>query len=332
MPAQRTLVGSTTPLVHVIVVNYNGAAHLPYCLPSIRATEYPNVSILLVDNASTDGSADAADASGTTTLRNSSNLGWSGGNNQGIRQALQAGAAYVVLANNDIRVHPRWIAEAVVVAESAPDVGVIGFDVHEPQPGDGDRDAGFTAACRAWSSTQSQPTASVGGMAMFVRSSVFEELGLIDENFFAYGEENDFQIRAARADYRIVSINVPVWHHGGGSFGRIPFRASLLQTQNNIQLLLKHHTISQLVKSAVTHVSRRVMGLGRPRPATSVERRLQSASVAQTIAVLVLATCGIALKAPAILRRRAEDRRRIEAARTKHLGEGWASSLPTALT
>ena len=322
--------GSTAPPVHVIVLNYNGAEHLPYCLPSIRATDYPNLSILLVDNASTDGSADLAEANGTKTLRNSSNLGWSGGNNQGIRRAIEAGAAYVVLANNDIRVHPRWIAEAVAVAEGLPDVGVIGFDVHEPQPGDADRDAGFGTACRVWSSMQSKPTASVGGMAMFVRSSVFEELGLIDENFFAYGEENDLQLRAVRADYRIVSINVPVWHHGGGSFGKIPFRASVLQTQNNIQLLLKHYTIPQLVTSAVAHVSRRVMGLGRPRPATSVERRLQSASIIQAIAVLALATVRIAVKTPAILRRRTEDRRRIEAARTKHLVDRVTSGFPTA--
>ena len=70
------------------------------------------------------------------------------------------------------------------------------------------------------------------------------------ENLFAYGEENDLQLRAVRADYRIVSINVRVWHHGGASFGQTPFRASLLQTQNNIQLLLKHRTIPQLLKSA----------------------------------------------------------------------------------
>ena len=152
------------------------------------------------------------------------------------------------------------------------------------------------------------------------------------ENFFAYGEENDLQLRAVRADYRIVSINVPVWHHGGASFGKIPFRASLLQTQNNIQLLLKHRTIPQLLKSAAAHVSRRVMGLGRPRSSTSVERRLQSASAAQAIAVLVLATVRVAVKTPAILRRRAEDRRRIEAARTKHLSNRTTSGLPTALT
>ena len=185
MPAQEAS-ASTAPLVHVVVLNYNGAEHLPYCLPSIRATDYPNLSILLVDNASIDGSADLAEASGTKTLRNGRNLGWSGGNNQGILRALEAGASYVVLANSDIRVHPRWIAEAVAVAEESPDVGVIGFDVHEPQPGDADRDAGFSAASQAWSSRQSQPAASVGGMAMFVRSAVFRRSSASsDRDFFA---------------------------------------------------------------------------------------------------------------------------------------------------
>ena len=328
MPPQRMIVAPAAPLVYVIILNYNGAEHLRYSLPSIRATDYPSLSIVLVDNASLDGSADFPSQHGIQTIRSDRNLGWSGGNNLGIREALRAGAAYVVLANNDIRVHPRWIAEAVAVAEASPDVGVIGFDVHEPQPADREMDAGYAAACEAWSSVQTQATTSVGGMAMFVRSSVFEELGLIDENFFAYGEENDLQVRATRAGYRLSSINVPVWHHGAGWFGKIPFRASLLQTQNNIQLLLKHESLPRLFQSAVTHLLRRCIGRGRPRASTAVERRLQTTSGPQALAVLLLATARIAIKAPAILRRRAEDRRRIEAARAKHAVHRTTSAVP----
>ena len=152
---------------------------------------------------------------------------------------------------------------------------------------------------------------------MFVRGAVFQELGLIDENFFAYGEDNDLQLRAQRAGYRTLNINVPVWHYGAASFGKIPFRASLLQTQNNIQLLLKHETVMRLVKSAVAHVRRRLAGRGGPGASTAVERRLQSTSGLKAIAVLLLATARITVMVPAILRRRAEDRRRIEAVRAR---------------
>jgi GT2 family glycosyltransferase len=261
-----------------------------------------------------------AERYGFHLLRLNKNYGWSGGNNRGVEEALRGGARYVVLANNDIRVHPRWIAEAVTIAETRPDIGVIGFDVHEPQPGDTDRDAGYSTACREWSSAGVDSGASVGGMAMLVRAAVFEELGLIDENFWAYGEENDLQLRARRAGYEQVQINVPVWHHGSASFGRMPFRASLLQTQNNIQLLLKHDSLGGLAIAALRHVRRRVILSGTHENATtSVERRLQSRSHLQAAAVLVLAALRIMLQVPSILRRRAQDQRLIETARARRV-------------
>jgi GT2 family glycosyltransferase len=325
VPAQGPVIAGA-PRVAVIVLNYNGREHLPYCLPSILATDYPNLSILLVDNASLDGSVDLARGHGIEILQNNRNLGWSAGNNVGIRHALRAGAAYVVLANNDIRVHPRWVAEAVTVAESNPDAGVIGFDVHEPQRGDADQDAGYARACRAWSAVSIEHGAAVGGMAMCIRRSVFEELGLIDENFFAYGEENDLQLRAQRAGYQQLRINVPIWHHGSASFGRMPFRASLLQTQNNIQLLIKHGSAGHLATSAFEHVRRRLLGRHRPPTATAVELRLQPRSPLQAVVVLLLAAARILLQSPSILRRRAEDRRLIEAARARRLSALAAAS------
>jgi GT2 family glycosyltransferase len=304
------------PLVYVIVLNHNGSEHLPYCLPSICATEYSHLQVLVVDNASTDGSLALASNFPVRTLTSDRNLGWSGGNNLGIREALAAGARYVVLANSDIRVHPRWIDEAVAVAESSPDVGVIGFDVHEPGPGDHDRDAGYSDAYAQWA----PPTATsspeyVGGMAMFVRCAAFEHLGLIDENFFAYGEENDFQIRARGAGYRILSINVPVWHYGQAGFGKHPYRASLLQTENNIQLLLKHRGPMELLRAGGGHIYRRFLRRNSAPPSSAVELRLRGGSKIRMASILLLAVGRVILKAPAILRRRVADRRLVEAHR-----------------
>jgi GT2 family glycosyltransferase len=312
---------SGAPLVWVIVLNYNGADHLPYCLPSVCATEYSPLEIVVVDNASMDGSLALASGFAVRTITSERNLGWSGGNNIGIRAALAAGARYVVLANNDIRVHPHWIAEAVRVADSMPDVGVIGFDVHEPQPGDQDRDAGYADACREWASSDTTTSPEyVGGMAMFVRCAPLEQLGLIDESFFAYGEENDLQIRMRSAGYRILGITVPVWHYGQATFEKTPFRASLLQTENNIQLLLKHGTPWEWVKAGVGHVYRRLLSSKQAQAPTAVERRLGGGSPARTAGILMLAAVRVAGKSPAIFRRRADDRRRIDAARAGRAG------------
>lgn len=302
---------SVSPLVAVVVLNYNGQEHLAYCLPSITATRYPNLRILLVDNASTDGSVEAAAAlcPGAVVLRSSSNRGWSGGNNLGIAAAIQMGAKYIILANSDIRVDPRWVDVAVTVAEQNPRIGVIGFDVHEPDLGCADRDAGFEQAKLAWHETATSIPLYVGGMAMFVRAQVFKRVGLIDENFFAYGEENDFQIRAQKAGYRVVAVNVPVWHHGQGSFGKMPLHATLLQTQNNIQLLVKHASAKRLAASAVQHVWGRCLAANVPLILTPVERRLRSSGPLANLAILGLATLRVIPLLPSILRRRWEDDR-----------------------
>ena len=114
------------PKVFVVVLNCNGRQHLEYCLPSIGATAYGRMRVLVVDNGSRDDSLDVARRFDVEIVENGRNLGWAGGNNVGIRRAIEAGADYVILANNDIKVDPRWIAEAVRLAEAQPDVAVVG--------------------------------------------------------------------------------------------------------------------------------------------------------------------------------------------------------------
>ena len=264
------------PLVCVIVLNYNGRDHLDYCLPSLLATNYSNYRILLVDNASSDGSREMVAARHPEILIVASprNVGWSGGNNLGIAKAAELGARYVVMANNDIKVDARWLQEAVAVAESDPRIGVLGFEVFEAD-GRLDNDGDFLAARQRWESVKFLPAGDVGGMSMFVRTALFEEIGVIDEGYFVYGEENDFQLRAEAAGYRAVSINVPVWHYGQGFFGKVPTRAAMLQTRSKIRLLIKHGSLSATIRGGFRHFFNRVVNV-RPRPGVSVvERRLR---------------------------------------------------------
>jgi GT2 family glycosyltransferase len=301
------------PLVCVVVLNCNGREHLEYCLPSICATEYEHLRVLVVDNGSSDDSLAVARRFPVDIAANARNIGWAGGNNVGIRRAIEMGADYLVLANNDIKVDPRWITEAVRLAEVHPDIAVVGFDVHEPIPGSTDTDSGFTAACDAWREPVVTPPTFVGGMAMFARVRTFEELGLIDENFFLYGEENDFQIRVRRAGYQVVAVNVPVWHFGQAFFGKTSLRASLLQTENNIQLLLKHQGVAALPMAAFRHATRRLVAGRSIDRASAVERRLAAGGTARAAVLAPLALLRIALKLPSIVRRKREDNRRIVA-------------------
>jgi GT2 family glycosyltransferase len=263
------------PLVCVIVLNYNGIYHLNYCLSSLLATDYANYKVLLVDNASSDASLrTVADKHPEVSIIASrKNLGWSGGNNLGIAKALELGAKYVILANNDIKVDSRWLREAVATAEISPRIGIIGFNVFEAD-GRIDNVADFIMAQQAWSEARFLPTGNVGGMSMFVRTALFGEIGMIDEGYFAYGEENDFQIRSEKAGYRTVSINVPVWHYGQGSFRNVPTRAAMLQIRGKIRLMIKHGSVLAALRGGFRHVFRRLLRTT-PLANTVVERRLK---------------------------------------------------------
>ena len=304
-----------TPLVCIIVLNYNGREHLAYCLPTLLATDYRPLAIVVVDNASWDDSASFVEQRfpEVTVLRSPINVGWSGGNNLGIAHDRQRGAAYVALANNDIRVDNRWISAAVSVAEADPRIGIVGFRILEPR--NGDEDAGFAQAIAEWPGLHVVEPRWVDGMAMFVRMSLFERIGMIDEDFFAYAEDNDFERRARKAGYRVVATNVPVWHRGQASFGRTPLRAAALQIRNNLRLSLKHDSVAGVIYQVLRHFAKGCLPLVRLDRRDPVARRLRPSNVAINFALLIYAVAWNLWHLPGTLRRRREDTQRIRATR-----------------
>lgn len=230
------------PKVAVVVVNYNGRRHLEYCLPSLLDSDYEPLDLVVVDNASTDGSADYVQEhfGGVAVLAADRNLGWAGGNNLGVTWALDRGADYVVLQNNDTLVDRRWLREAVAALEAHPRLGVLGFRVLNEYRSDEDPDgARFDELRRGWSGPELASTDHVSGCALLVRAQVFRDVGLFDERFFVFGEEDDFIRRAMLAGYERARINVPVWHHHGGTWRRQPLRWSALAMRNDIRGILK---------------------------------------------------------------------------------------------
>ena len=115
---------AAVPFVSVVVLNYNGLRFLDRCLGSLARLDYPDdrYEVVLVDNVSKDGSADAAERlfSNVRVVRNGRNLGFAGGNNVAMRAAT---ADYVVLLNNDTSVDPNWLARLVEAAEQDPETG-----------------------------------------------------------------------------------------------------------------------------------------------------------------------------------------------------------------
>jgi len=260
------------PRVCVIVLNCDGLAQLDYCLPSLAKTRYAAFEVIVVDNASADGSPEWVERTHpeVALLRSHRNLGWAGGNNLGIALAHERGAEYVALLNDDVRVDPRWIGAALEAAGSDPWIGIVGFRIIEGRGGDL---GPFERALAEWSGLRTRATEVVGGMAMLVRLSLFDAIGPLDEDFFAYADDNDLVRRALRAGYLAVETNVPVWHYGSASFGRIPLRAGALQIRNNLRLSLKHDSPAGILAQVLRHLAKACLPFLRVDPDDRIARR-----------------------------------------------------------
>ena len=118
------------PSVAIIVITFNGRHHLARCLPSLLKTDYPNFRVILVDNASTDGSAEFVSENFPTVsiVRHPQNFGFAKGNNIAIASCLAEGLDYIFLLNDDTELlAPTWLAAAIRLCEGNPRVGMVGF-------------------------------------------------------------------------------------------------------------------------------------------------------------------------------------------------------------
>src|SRR5262249_23825546 len=118
----------TPPLVYVIVLNYNGRRWIEPCVNALLSTSYKNFRVVVVDNASGDGSFETVRRKypQVEVIVNERNLGFSEGNNVGIREALANSADYVVLLNPDTKVDPEWLQGLITTGELESDVGILG--------------------------------------------------------------------------------------------------------------------------------------------------------------------------------------------------------------
>lgn len=216
------------PKVAVIVVAYNGRADLERCLPSVSAATQSNHqrSVILVDNASADASADFAESQpGVEVVRQVKNLGFAAGNNVALRLALERGYDYAVLLNQDTIVATSWLDELVAAAEANPDAGAIqslltlwpNAEVSNSW-GNKVQYLGF-----GFAGGYSEPVASApmsiceitypSGAAVLLRCSTLRSIGLLDEFLFMYHEDLDLGWRMWLSGWRVLLAPRSVVHH-----------------------------------------------------------------------------------------------------------------------
>ena len=221
--------------IAVVILNWNGKKDTLECLSSLARVNYSNYETIVVDNGSTDDSVTAFQTHfpNVTLLFSKENLGFAGGNNIGIRHALQQGAEGVLLLNNDTVVDPALLEAFAAAAKKEPSVGIFGAKLYSyTDKGRFDHFGGNWNAARATfelvgkdlledglSFEKPAPIDYVCGAALFAKKEVFNAVGMLEPQFFLLWEESDFCFRARRAGFSTqICPAAKVWHKGSASF------------------------------------------------------------------------------------------------------------------
>jgi len=221
------------PLAYIVVVNWNGWQHTVRCLDSLRRLEYPNFRAIVVDNGSTDGSPERIRAAhpDTELLTAEKNLGFGGGANIGIRAALDRGADYVWVLNNDIEVEPATLSSLVSVARSRPGIGVIGAAVWRRAV---DTEPSMHTEAFRWRGEYRLPSAcpgadsadaavghlvdDVAGSSALLDAAMLRQIGPFEDRFFHYWDDVELCARARRAGWSVEhACQARLWHVVGAT-------------------------------------------------------------------------------------------------------------------
>lgn len=246
---------SRPPGVTALVLNWNGGEVVAYCLRSLQAQDYPALRVLVVDNASTDGSAEriARDFPDVRLHVNAENLGFGGGNNVGIRLAE---TPYILMCNNDTHLQADAVRLLVETLEADPRAGSVTPCIILAETGK--IDATGIVVCPdglALGRGRAEPPEAMSEPAevfyasdccCLYRAAMLEELRLpdgelYDEDFFAYADETDMGWRAQRRGWKsLYAPEAVVYHHHAASSGSAsPFLVRLVE-RNRIWVAVKN--------------------------------------------------------------------------------------------
>lgn len=234
-PEKTVTLDKKYPKISIIILNWNGLKDTLECLGSVEKCDYPNFDIIVVDNASSDGSPHIIKEQfpEIIMIKNNKNSGFAEGNNIGIKFALQKGAEYILLLNNDTIVDRNIFKYFLISMQKTPKAGILGgliYHYHFPEKiwfcG-----AKFSHRTLSYVWLKNIPevrsdalleTECIVGCAMFIKKNVFEKIGYFDKRFFLLWEEADFCFRAIKADFQCLIVpQVKIWHKISISFKKI---------------------------------------------------------------------------------------------------------------
>jgi len=245
-----------SPKVCCIVLNWNRRNDLLACLASLQKSTYSNMEVVVVDNASRDGSVEAVEEQfpDAKLIVNAENLRWAEGNNVGLRYALAHGAGYILLLNNDIEVDADMVSRLIEAAEETPQIGLLAPKIYYHAQPDliwyaGGEIRWWHGLIRHTGIRQKDigqfedliETDYITGCAMLIRREVADDIGEIDAAYYLYGEDVDYSVRAARAGWRLViNPQATMWHKVSASTGVVSWQKMRLKLRSQLTLYRKY--------------------------------------------------------------------------------------------
>lgn len=250
--------------IAVVILNWNGIDDTISCVDVLKRQTFNDFHIVLVDNGSVDNSVEKLDtvqSEKITLLKNKHNLGFAGGVNTGIRWAKQQGFSHVVLLNNDTKPKEDWLEKLIVSSkhnESGITTSLLLHEDGKTIDSTGDyysiwgipsprlRGKPFSLA------PESGYVFGASGGASLYSMELFDNIGLFDENFFAYYEDVDISFRAQLAGYKVYYEKLAVvYHKQGATSSKIPGFTTYQAFKNIPQLYFKNVPFSLLLPIGV---------------------------------------------------------------------------------
>jgi len=298
--------------VSVVTVTWNGKRFALECLESLAGTQGNSPEIIVVDNASTDGTPEAIRERfpNVTLIQNSENLGFAKANNIGLAVAH---GKYICLINSDVVVPSGCLERMLDYMERHPDIGLLGPKMIAPDGSTGQSVMRLptvwnTLCCSIGLHNIAPKSKLFGGFLMkgyayeciddvevltgwfwMVRRQSLEQVGGLDEQFFIYGEDIDWSYRFKKAGWRVVIYpDAEALHYGAASSAQAPTRFYVEMRRANLQFFHKHHGriggigykgavfVHELVRILVNGVAYCCRRSRRPSAAFGIDRSISS--------------------------------------------------------
>lgn len=220
------------PKVFIIIINFNGSKDTIDCLKSLEKITYKNFEVIVVDNASEKDDFEKVEEFLKISSLNAkryalnANLGFAGGNNIGIKEAMSHDVDYILLLNNDTEVALDFLDKLVEAAEENKKGGLFAPKIYfydEPQRIwhavcdfswiGGGKPLQYEEIDKNPRETEIKETKYVSGCAMLIRKDVIEKIGLLEESFFMYYEDTDYSLKAEKAGFELLYVPAShIWH------------------------------------------------------------------------------------------------------------------------